>query len=168
MELLRIVSAHLTRNDDSSPIMFDLPPSYFLDRIISHSPGVLPGRSLPPVLNRSSLCLSSMAEPPASACSPVHPLTHPGRLSHLFWNNPTLRRAIQLAGSHSHGKRSRSASVITHSTLLSMERVKTAVPQVCPPNTKDMLRRSLSTSSVSKRLAQNAPDDTLSLAGDEA
>lgn len=168
MELLRIISAHLARNDVSSPIMLDLPSSYFLDHIISHPPGTIPGRSVSPVLNRSSLCLSSLAEQPMSACSPVHPLTHPGRLSHLFWNNPTLRRAIQLAGSHSHGKRSRPASVITHSTLLSVERVKTAVPQVCPPNTKDMLRRSLSTSSVSKRPAQSAPDDKPSSAAHEA
>ena len=160
MELLRIVSAHITRNDDSSPIMLDLPSSYFLDRVISHPSGVLPEKMAVPVLNR----LSNVAEEQVSARSPTHPLTYSSRLSHIFWSNPTLRRSIQLAGSHSYGKRCRPVSVVAQSTLLSAEKVKT---QICPPDTKDQLRRSLSTSSVSKQPLSGAPVDNASLAVNE-
>ena len=158
MELLRIVSTHLVRNEDSSPIMLDLPPSYYLDRMISHPPSSLAGRTAAPPLSRPALCPSITAEQKVSVCSPIHPLNYSGRISHLFWNYPTLRRAIQLTSSHGHGKRSRPASVVSHSVLL-VDAVKTAVPQVRPPKMRDVLRRSLSTSSVSGRAMLGVSDD---------
>lgn len=161
MELLRIVSAHFSRNDDSSPTMLDLPPSYFLDRLISHPPSILPGRMASPTMNLPSSCPSSTAEQPV--CSSVHSLNHSGRLSHLLWNNPTLRRAIQLAGSHSHGKRSKPTSIVTQSTLFSAQTATIAAPPVRRPNAKDLLRRSLSTSSVSREPTPSALGDKASL-----
>lgn len=159
MDLICIISAHSSRKDDSSPIMLDLPPSYFLDHLINHPSVVLPGGLAPPPKNHSSACSSSTTEQPV-----VHPLNHASRLSHLFWNNPTLRRAIQIAGSHSHGKRSKPTAIVTTSTPFSSQ---TVTPALSRPNAKDLLRRSLSTSSVLRQPTPSAPGVKTTLVASE-
>ncbi|OSX66635.1 hypothetical protein POSPLADRAFT_1132029 [Postia placenta MAD-698-R-SB12] len=37
-ELLRVISSHLTRVEEPSPVIFDLPPAYHIDRVVTHLP----------------------------------------------------------------------------------------------------------------------------------
>ncbi|KAH9830745.1 phosphatases II [Rhodofomes roseus] len=149
LDVLRMISLHLSRNDSDSPIMFDLPHTHFLDRIITMAGGPVAS----PSLSRPYPCPTSMAE--LIPCSPMHSLARSGRLSHFLWNNPTLRRALQLTAS-SHGKRPRPLSTTTPSETDPVMTARTANAsseylhaEVSPA--KDSLRRSHSTSSVLTR-----------------
>ncbi|KAH9924424.1 uncharacterized protein B0H18DRAFT_431688 [Fomitopsis serialis] len=160
LELLGIISPHLSRNDDHSPVMFDLPLTHFLDRIVSQSP-VLPTSVTSTSLSRSYPCPSNMTEQPLFARSPVHSSSRSVRLTHLLLNNPTLRRALQLTAS-SHGKHCKPVSTTAQPTTLPAKVDEKTVPsRTCLheeiASAQDALRRSHSTSSV---LTQSRPDKT--------
>lgn len=69
-ELLPIISSHLVEAHKSSPVLYDVPPAYYLDRVTIYQP---PTESSPPI----------PAVPP-----PLPPLA---------WNRSTVTQALQIA-----------------------------------------------------------------------
>ncbi|KAI0940672.1 hypothetical protein AcW1_003806 [Taiwanofungus camphoratus] len=114
-ELLRIITSHLVQASPCSPVIFELPPSFFLDRVTAE-----PSQLSSEIVARGFPVSSSPAgsrSVAASPCSPTHSLARPVKLAHLLWTNPTIRRALHTATGGgipvSHTKRSRPKSIVS-------------------------------------------------------
>ncbi|KAI0674834.1 hypothetical protein C8Q78DRAFT_504163 [Trametes maxima] len=93
-ELLPIVSSHLERCSEGSPVVFRLPRSHLLDRMAPRPP------LEPPMPRAASVPLPPPVVPVLlPPCPPPHPssaqtITRTLKLPNLFWVHPTVRRAF--------------------------------------------------------------------------
>ncbi|KAI9066623.1 phosphatases II [Trametes sanguinea] len=109
-ELIPIISSHLERRANDYPVVFDLPRTHLLDRIMPQPPDfhlhkVMPTPMPPPVV--------PLPLPPPASRPPAQSMAKTLKLPSFFWVHPTVRRAF-LGNSGSFrglpGKRPRPAS----------------------------------------------------------
>ncbi|KAI0331037.1 phosphatases II [Cubamyces sp. BRFM 1775] len=119
-ELLPIISSHLERCTHDYPVVFRLPRSYLLDRVLPR-PGGPETQKVAPVTAPPPVVLPVLPPCPPPRPSSAQSIVKSLKLPNLFWVHPTVRRAfLGNAGAtrSATGKRPRPASFAAPSGLV--------------------------------------------------
>ncbi|KAJ8497158.1 hypothetical protein ONZ51_g695 [Trametes cubensis] len=153
-ELLPIISSHLDRCTNDYPVVFKLPRSFLLDRVLPRS-GTTEARKVASVITPPPVVLPVLPPYPPPRPSSAQSIVKSLKLPSLFWVHPTVRRAfLGNAGPirPATGKRPRPASFAAPSGM--------AYPVPDEHNTRPAVSRNLS-SPVVPRLDIDIPSSGL-------
>ena len=117
-EQVSAISSRLNRPADTSPVVFSVPPSHFLDRVVFlPTPELVPSNTPnTPELGPSPMTAPLIAPLIAPHSSPALSIAKSLKLASLFWVHPTVRQALK-SGEESppYKKRTRPVSLIVPS-----------------------------------------------------
>ncbi|KAH9945641.1 phosphatases II [Amylocystis lapponica] len=95
VELLEIISSHLTEAAHQSPVMYELPSYLTLDKVAAHPHRSSSELSPPPTMPPMPAVVRSVTAPPYSPI--LHGFSKPSKLANLLWPPSSMRRALYTA-----------------------------------------------------------------------